>query len=469
MFSPVMHLNSDMKNYLSIALVACSLFCPAFIRAACSSATQQPPNIIVIFADDLGYGDLSSYGHPVIRTRHLDQMAAEGIRLTSFYAASSICTPSRAALLTGRYPVRCGLPTVLGPDSRNGLAAAEITLAEALKARSYNTMCIGKWHLGHAKAEYMPTGQGFDHYFGLLYSNDMINPWVQTDVPMRLYRDLKPTGEYPVDQKTLTSRYTSEAIKFINNNKNNPFFLYLPYSMPHVPIYVDDDFRGRSAAGLYGDVIEKIDWSVGEILKTLKDNNLDENTLVVFTSDNGPWINMPPRMYGGGIIKPWHAGSSGPLRDAKSNSYEGGFRVPCIIRWPGQIPENQVTSKVATTMDLYTTILNVSGSSVPDDHVVDGQDIMPMLRGDTTFERSGDFYYFMKEELEAIRSGPWKLRIAPYQGPDLPANEALAPELYHLLTDPAERINRANEFPEKVKELTEAMRRFQIKGSRLRF
>lgn len=449
-------------------------FLAAFFYTACCAwsqrqPTQQPPNIIILFADDMGYGDLSSYGHPLIRTTNLDQMAEDGIRLTSFYVAAAACTPSRAALLTGRYPLRSGLPRVLFPEAEHGLPASEITLAEALKAQDYRTMCVGKWHLGQTKEAYMPTFQGFDQYFGLITSNDMMRPWVQTDVPLRLYRDLEPTDEYPVDQDRLTTRYTEEAVKFIKAAKDHPFFLYLPYNMPHAPIHTADRFRGQSTAGLYGDVIETIDWSAGQVLKTLKENDLDKNTIVIFASDNGPWNNMPDRMFKEDIVKPWHGGSAGLLRGGKGTTYEGGFRVPCIIRWPGTIPEKQVSSQVATSMDLYTTLIHVAGGNIPQDREVDGVDVMPLLMGDTTFQRGKDFYYFLGNNLEAIRSGVWKLRIAPFAGKEVPRNESLAPELYNLLLDPSERTNRAEEHPEIVAELKEKMKNFILEGANVRF
>lgn len=443
-------------------------FCSISWAFGQNQSARPSPNIIILLADDLGYGDLSAYGHPLIRTKNLDQMANEGIRLTSFYVAASSCTPSRAALLTGRYPLRGGLPNVIFPKEEKGLPASEITIAEALKTEGYRTMCIGKWHLGQTKEEYMPTSQGFDHYYGLITSNDMMQPWVQTDVPLRLYRDMKPTGEYPVDQNRLTTRYTEEAVEFIKDNKDHSFFLYLPYNMPHLPVHPAERFRDQSAAGLYGDVIETIDWSAGQILKALKDGGIAENTIVIFTSDNGPWSNMPPRMLQQGV-QSWHAGSAGLLKGAKGTSYEGGFRVPCIIRWPGKIPEKQISSQVATSMDLYTTLIHAAGGSVPKDRIVDGVDVMPLLKGDTAFHRGKDFYYFQGVNLQAIRSGDWKLRIAAYAGEGVPKNESLAPELYHLLVDPSERINRAKENLKIVAELKAKMQNFELEGSVLNF
>jgi len=430
---------------------------------------RNKPNIIIILADDMGYGDLSCYGQPLIKTKNLDQMADEGIRFTSFYVAANACTPSRAALLTGRYPLRSGLPYVLFPKQDNGLHASEITLADELKTQGYRTMCVGKWHLGQTRTEFMPTAHGFDHYYGLITSNDMKKPFVQTDVPLHLYRDLEPTNEFPVDQKTLTTRYTEEAIKFIKSAKKEPFFLYLPHNMPHAPVSTASNFEGKSAGGLYGDVIETIDWSTGEILKALKENKLDKNTVVIFLSDNGPWNNMPERMFAEDIVKPWDTGITGLLRGGKGNTYEGGHRIPCIVRWPGTIPAGQVSSQTAVSMDLFTTLIQIAGGKVPTDRVIDGVDIMPLLKGDRTFQRGKDFYYFEGKYLEAIRSGDWKLRIAPYQGPGLPNNASLAPELYNLAVDPTERVNQADRHPEIVAELKAKLIDFKLPGEEQRF
>ncbi|HLV00884.1 MAG TPA: sulfatase-like hydrolase/transferase, partial [Acidobacteriota bacterium] len=329
-------------------------------------ARGAPPNVVLFLVDDLGYGDLSSYGHPTIKTPNIDGIGERGIRLTSYYAAAPSCSPSRAALLTGRYPLRVGLPRVLGPETTLGIPAAELTLAEALKEKGYRTAAIGKWHVGHAKPEFLPTGQGFDSYFGLLYSNDMIRPWVNTDRPLELWRNDRPI-EHPVDQTQLTVRYTEEAQKFIRSSEGNPFFLYLPYSMVHVPIHAAPQFRDKSRAGPYGDVVEAIDWSVGQVLKTLHEVGVVDNTLVVFTSDNGPWQNMPDRMFQGNVIKPWHAGSAGPLRGYKATTYEGGVRVPAIIQWPSRIEGGRASADIVTAMDLYVTILKAAGAAVPSD------------------------------------------------------------------------------------------------------
>ena len=327
-------------------------------RGAVAAGAGKRPNFVVVFCDDLGFGDLSCYGNPVIRTRELDRMALEGVRLTSFYAAASVCSPSRAGLLTGRYPVRCGMPGNTGPGSEAFLPESEITIAQALKGAGYRTMAIGKWHLGHQRPELLPTGRGFDAWFGLPYSNDMRKPFTSSEEPLKLYRDTEPI-EFPVNQDTLTERYTEEAVKFIEASGEEPFFLYLAHSMPHVPVHTSEQFQGKSHGGLYGDVIETIDWSVGRIRETLRARGIEKNTLIVFTSDNGPWI-LPDRSLQEGTER-WHSGSSGPLRGAKHTSYEGGFRVPMIACWPGVIPAGTATDGLATTMDLMPTFLDGGG------------------------------------------------------------------------------------------------------------
>jgi arylsulfatase A len=410
------------------------------------------PNVVLLFADDMGYGDLGCYGHPTIRTPHLDRMAREGVRLTSFYTASPGCSPSRAALLTGRYPLRCGVPFVFGPETVEGLPESEITLADILKQQGYLTMAIGKWHLGHAVKELMPTSRGFDRYFGLLYSNDMIRPWVNTDQPLALYKDLDPV-EHPVDQSMLTARYTAEGVRFIQSAAGRPFFLYLPYSMPHLPISASEDFAGTSRAGLYGDVIQEMDWSVGRILSTLKEEGVDGNTIVIFTSDNGPWSNMPPRMLQEGIER-WHAGTTGHLRGAKWTSYEGGFRVPGIIRWPEKIPAGLISADPASTLDLFTTIAGAAGGEVPSDRVVDGRDILPLLQGKARPAES-PFFYERGRACEAVRRGRWKYRLTNSAGEgDSPPEE----ELYDLDVDPGENHNLAARHPGIAEELHRLLR-----------
>ncbi len=441
---------------LALLLQGCAARAPR--QAPQPHPASERPNIVLLFADDLGYGDLSSYGHPTIKTPHLDQMGAEGVRMTSFYAAAPVCTPSRAALLTGRYPLRTGLPGVLGPESDDGLRASEITLAEALQERGYRTVALGKWHLGSTRPEHFPTAHGFEGYLGLLYSNDMVPPWVQTERPLRLYRNAEPTGEYPVDQATLTERYTEEAVAFIRASAGEPFFVYLAYAMPHLPLAASPKFAGRSRGGLYGDVIEEIDWSVGRILETLRREGLDRSTIVVFTSDNGPWMNLPERMLQQGVERS-HAGSPGPLRGWKGTTYEGGLRVPGIVRWPGRIPGGQVSADIATTMDLYATLLTAAGAQVPQDRPVDGNDLMPMLRSGADSPTTR-FYYFRGERLEGVRDRNWKLRLSSQLRDDLAPGAPVTPELYDLEVDPAEHYNVADRHPEVVSRLWSEMRRF---------
>lgn len=433
-----------------------------FFFTGCEPAKEMgPPNVVIIFADDLGYGDLGCYGHPTIRTPRLDRMAREGIKLTSFYVGASVCTPSRAALLTGRYPLNVGLPGNLGPDSEGGLSLEERTLAEALSGNGYRTAAFGKWHLG-AVPGYLPTDRGFDEYFGILYSNDMMPPWVNTERPLHLYRNDASTDEYPVDQTSLTQRYADEAIRFIEADDERPFFVYLPLAMPHLPIFASEPFNDRSAGGPYGDVIEEIDHNVGRILDVLRERKLEDNTLVIFTSDNGPWRNLPPRMIDSAPVEPWHAGSTGPLSGAKATSMEGGYRVPAIIRWPGRIPADQVSSEVLSTMDLHATILGLTETPNPE-APLDGKDAWASLTegAPTPHEQ---FLYFTGRRLDGIRMGDWKLRIAPladdWRSPELnTGEEAVVLTLHDLGADPYEQFNRAEEHPEIVSRLRAILRK----------
>ena len=440
----------DRRKFLGMMGAGASALAASNLAQAQPDSDGNPPNFIIIFTDDMGYGDLSCYGHPTIQTPRLDQMAEEGAKLTSFYAAAPVCSPSRAALNTGRYPVRCGMPGNTGPGSDRHLPLSEITLAQALKQKDYRTMCIGKWHLGHAKDEYFPLARGFDQFYGLPYSNDMRKPWVNTNVPLKLYRNNEPI-EHPVNQDTLTKRYTREAVKFIKESAGSPFFLYLPHSMPHLPVHASDRFRGTSEAGLYGDVIEELDWSTGRILDALKEAGVDDNTLVVFTSDNGPWLNLPDRMLQEGNER-WHAGSPGPLRGAKATTYEGGMRVPMIARWPGEIPAGHLTSELATTMDMFPTLCRLAEVDLPDDRTIDGNDIMPLLRGEEESSPNDRFYYFRGRRLEAVRDDTWKLR-QPGKNKE--------PELYHIERDVAEAYNIADAHPEIVSRMQKRMERFR--------
>lgn len=435
-------------------------------RVDAENQASSPPNVIVILADDLGYGDLGSYGHPAIRTPHLDRLAAEGQRWTSFYAGAPVCSPSRAALLTGRWPVRTGIyrrapletgarsgPGVFRVDSQHGLPHGEITLAEMLKARGYATGIVGKWHLGH-RPEYAPGRHGFDAFFGLPYSNDMgLAPGVKGGREMMrdplvdywtvpLLRD-GIVVEQPVEQTTLTKRYTEEAVRFITANRARPFFLYLAHSMPHVPLFRSPAFAGRSAAGIYGDVIEELDWSVGEIVNVLRREGLDRRTLVVFTSDNGPWTLYDD-----------HGGSAGPLREGKGGTYEGGLRVPGIFWMPGRVRPHTV-GDIGATLDLLPTIASLTGTPVPSDRPIDGLDLTPTLLQLAPSPRE-TFAYWRDEELYALRHGPWKAHFITRgvygRGGDRVHHRP--PELYHLGSDPGERWNVAAQHPGVVDELT---------------
>jgi arylsulfatase A len=417
-------------------------FSPTHLFAYCSillsilppTTEAAAPNIVVLFADDMGYGDLASYGHPLIKTPHLDQLAAEGIRLTSF-VTGSWCVPSRTQLITGRYMPRVKFNGGTGADGKGGLPDSEWTLPEALKDAGYQTHMVGKWHLGYKEKRFLPVHQGFDTWFGLPYSNDYMKPWVQTEEPLGLFRGDKMV-EHPFDQDALTTRYTDEAVKLIGEAGEKPFFLYLAYAMPHLPIHVSDERRGKSLAGLYGDVIEEVDWSVGQVLAALEKNHLAENTLVFFASDNGPWIEMPERMRQAGN-ELWHAGSAGPLRGSKGQTYEGGPRVPAILRWPGKIKAGQVSAELVAMPDIYRTLIGVAGGKLPE-HKIDGHDLTAFLTGESATSPRKEYFYF-RNGLEALRSGHWKLRMTTGE-----------PELFDMATDPSERFNRADGETEKV-------------------
>lgn len=415
-----------------------------------SKQKTQKPNIVVLLMDDVGYGDLSSYGHPLIKTLNMDELALQGVRLTSFVTASS-SMPSRTQLITGRYMERVDFGGSTDPypggTGEGGIPDNEVTLAEGLKKAGYKTGMAGKWHLGY-KEEFLPTRKGFDEYFGIPYSNDFRRPWVDTDVPLGLFHGAEMV-EYPINQNTLTLRYTQEAVSFINKNSNGnqPFFFYLAYNMAHLPIYTTDEFRGRSEAGLYGDVMEELDWSVGQILKALKENGIEDNTIVFLTSDNGPWMDPPLRMRGEGN-EPWHQGTAGLLRGSKGSSYEGGGRVPAIIRWPARIPAGQVTSGLVGMPDIYLILMKAAEAELPD-LKLDGYDIMPFLTGEVERSPRQEYAYFGGGGLAAMRVGDWKLRLA---GGDV--------ELFNLQLDPSERYNRANEKHEIVGRIYREMLRF---------
>lgn len=441
-----------------------------------NSHGAQGPNIVVIFADDMGYADIGPFRpegtSPNIRTPNLDRLAREGRKFTSFYTAQPVCSASRAALLTGCYPNRIGIEGALGPKARVGLHRDEMTMAELVKQNHYRTAIFGKWHLGHHQ-EFLPTRHGFDEYYGLPYSNDMwpfhpeAKPGTYPDLPL-IGGEL--TLEHNPDQTQLTKEYTRRATRFIREHKDEPFFLYLAHNMPHVPLHASEEFRGRSEAGLYGDVIEEIDWSVGEVLNALEESELNQKTLVIFTSDNGPWLS-----YGN------HAGSAGNLREGKGTVWEGGVRVPCIMRWTGQIPANSSCDEPAMTIDLFPTIAALTEASLPS-HRIDGKNIWPLIAGrsDAKSPQEGYFFYYNSNELLAVRSGPWKL-VVPHRYRTLdgkpggtngiPAkyvNRETELALYNLEADPGEKRNVARENPRTVKKLGSLLAQMRLDlGDRL--
>ncbi|MFA7691478.1 MAG: sulfatase [Candidatus Hydrogenedentales bacterium] len=408
------------------------------------AASERPPNTVLVFADDLGYGDLSCYGAPQISTPNLDRMAEEGLRFTDFYSCASICSPARAGLLTGRYPIRLGINRVFFPQSADGLDSTEITVASLLKKQGYATACIGKWHLGHLP-QYLPTRHGFDYYFGLPYSNDM-SVEERGDPPLPLMRN-EEIVEQPARQDTLTRRYTEEAIQFIDHHQDEPFFVYLPHSMPHVPLHRSESFVGKSKGGLYGDVIEELDWSVGEILKALQDRGLDENTLVIFTSDNGPWLSQESA-----------GGSAAPLREGKGSAFEGGFRVPCIMRWRGHIEAGRVERSFSSTLDFLPTFVALAGGAVPDDRPLDGENIGPILLEGKDRDQE-EFHYFVLEEYHALRLGQWKLK-RPFNGKIYGKPVAHPTLLFDLNADPEEQHNLAGSEKERVRAMEAHMDKF---------
>jgi uncharacterized sulfatase len=432
------------------------------VAAGASAAGDAgPTNVVLILADDLGYGDLACFGHPKHKTPNLDRMAAEGARLTNFYAACPFCAPTRASLLTGRYPFRSGMNGNPAPDggvNDLGIPASELLLGKLFQKAGYATACYGKWHLGH-RPQFFPTRHGFDEYFGILYSNDM------RPVELRLNEE---RAGYPLEQTTLTQRYTERALAFLEKNQGKPFFLYLPHAMPHKPLAASDKFYKQSGAGLYGDVIAELDDSVGRVLAKLKELRLDERTLVIFTSDNGPW----------------YGGSTGGLRGMKGQNWEGGIRVPLVARWPGKIPAGHVSYEPAIMMDLFATSLAAAGMELPNDRTIDGRSILPLLTSEAKSPHEA-IYSVQGKNLSTVRMGQWKLhpRGTPREGnrrqgwvdpraPDgltiLAPAEQYGPEsfpgvmtgesskgaaLFDLSTDPAEQKNVAAEHPDIVMRL----------------
>ncbi|MEI7898854.1 MAG: sulfatase [bacterium] len=430
---------------LTLSLLSALLLVP--LAAPQAAETQSvKPNVVIIFIDDMGYGDIGPFGATKQKTPQLDRMAREGMKFTSFYAAP-VCSVSRAQLLTGCYGARVSVPAVYGPGGKEGLNPAEHTLAERLKEHGYATMCIGKWHVGD-QPEFLPTKQGFDRYFGIPYSNDMQKKAKQTgEQVVPLLRD-DTVAELLTDaaQSRIVERYTEEAIGFMRASKDKPFLLYFAHTAVHTPIHPGAAFAGKSANGRFGDWVEEVDWSVGRVLDTLRELKLDERTLVVFTSDNGPWL-----------IKGSDAGSAGPLRGGKGSTWEGGVRVPTLFRWPGKIAPGSVCDAVAGTIDLLPTAVALAGGTVPAEPVIDGRDLSPLLFGKSTQSPREAHYYFRSYSLEAVRQGPWKLAFAPQHETMgkgvLPDAGGTAPRLYNLDQEIGERTNLADKHPDIVVKL----------------
>jgi arylsulfatase A-like enzyme len=431
--------------------------------------TEKTPNVVIIFMDDMGYGDPVCYGGGPYQTPNIDGLAAAGKRFTNFYVAQAVCSASRMALLTGCYPTRVGISGALDHRSKIAINPNEETIAEILKTKGYKTGMVGKWHLGN-KQPYLPLQHGFDEFFGLPYSNDMWpvyydgKPWTDTASYRSTYPPLPLIeGNNTVrtlttleDQAQLTSLYTDKAVKFIKENKNKPFFLYLAHSMVHVPIAASEKFKGKSGAGLFGDVMEEVDWSVGEVMKILRENKLEDNTIVIFTSDNGPWLTFGN-----------HAGNTGGLREGKGTAWDGGLKVPCIMRWPGKITPGSVCNKLATTMDLLPTLVDICNAKLPANKI-DGVNIRDLLSGKPNTNPRDEFaYYYDRNNLKAIRKGNWKLVFpALSQTYNLPATigkdgfpgkygtDSVRLALFNLSTDPGEDRDVKDQNPDIVKQLS---------------
>lgn len=436
-------------------LLAC---CSVPTAAEAQREAVQQPNVIIIFTDDQGYQDVGTFGSPDILTPHLDQMAAEGIKFSNFHVAQAVCSASRASLLTGCYANRVGIHGALDHSSKHGLHPDETTIAEVVRPLGYRTAIIGKWHLGHHPA-FLPTKQGFDEFFGLPYSNDMwpYHPENKNYYPPLPLYENETIVDTLEDQHLLTTWYTERALDFIKRNKETPFFLYLAHSMPHVPLFVSDKFKGKSQRGLYGDVIMEIDWSVGQILEALKKHGLDDHTLIIFASDNGPWLS-----YGG------HSGTALPLREGKGTSWEGGIRVPCIMRWTGEIPAGEVQTAPAMTIDLLPTIAHITGGKLPTNKI-DGLNIWPLVRMEESAASPHEAYfiYYNRNELQAVLMGNWKLYL-PHAYRTIKAGQLFrddgipikyemtkveAPELYDLSHDLGETSDVAAGHPEVVEKM----------------
>lgn len=454
--------------------VVLALFIASLGMGQATYAASQQPNVVVIFMDDMGYGDIGPFGAKDYKTPHLDQMAREGRMFTDFYVTQAVCSASRAGLLTGCYNVRVGILGALGPGARHGIHSKEMTLAEVCKQKGYATAIYGKWHLGHHE-KFLPMQHGFDDYFGLPYSNDMwpYHPGVRhlsmeerikrwPHLPLIDKNEVINPEVTPKDQEQLTTQYTERAVAFIEKNKDRPFFLYVPHSMVHVPLYVSDKFKGKSGVGLFGDVMMEVDWSVGQILGTLRKHQLEQNTLVLFTSDNGPWLS-----YGD------HAGTAGPLREGKGTMFDGGCRESTIAWWPGTIPAGTLCKEPAMTIDVLPTVANLIGANLPD-HKIDGKDITPLLKGVSGAKSPHEAYFmYYGRELQAMRMGKWKLHFPhgyrtmagnPGGTDGIPTNYQQARiglSLFDLSKDIGETTDVKDQHPDvvaRMRELAQAMR-----------